>query len=708
MNIEKFARIAESLRQYRRAELKDFDAELGGAAVDSLYVDPLPNDAILRSVVSGSTTFLVGRKGTGKSTVFARAQNEMRSRDDLLSIYIDVKTLYDTLPNVEFEAKVDDAQTIDIEVLRAHLLRKKFLGQALAQILAEVEKESESLSITERWLGKKRSLDELKANIEKLRFRLESVALNQEELPTLTKITRKIRSRDQSETKATESSNARAEVNVSPTGASATGKAELSMTDFERSLVDSEVYDEYSNVVMRSLPFVEIMSEIRDFLTECKQKRLVIFFDDYSELGLIDQRLFVDVVLSPLNNSSHDAIKLKIAGYPGRVYYGRIDPSKVDIVSLDFSSLHEANEIQTMELAAISYTKRLLEKRFSEFSEDINSYIDTALTVNDFCRLIFQATFNVPRLMGLLLHTCFLDRVSKGDRITAASIRLAARKHYENVLVKYFERLNRYALEPFENKLDRHNQLELLKVVIYEAKRVRAGISDETVGGTYFKEITNPPVSHFIVSPELEPAFRSLEANFIVSKYKSTRDKNGKPVTVVALFMGLTESERLAWGYPPGRQFRNYFVQRCFDYSDAIHEFMESTQTIRCSTCGTCFPLSQKASIELYKWSCPECREGVCSLVQISGDFADEVSKYKESDRLERIELEILGILHNESKEMLAGEISRLIDTTYQLVGRRTSKLNDLGLVQKERGSDDRNRSQITKRAENLYFGDAD
>jgi hypothetical protein len=60
-------------------------------------------------------------------------------------------------------------------------------------------------------------------------------------------------------------------------------------------------------------------------LDEGELKRVVVFFDDFSELNLLDQRLFVDVVLAPLNNSSNEAVKLKIAGYPGRVYYGKID-----------------------------------------------------------------------------------------------------------------------------------------------------------------------------------------------------------------------------------------------------------------------------------------------------------------------------------------------------------------------------------------------
>ena len=80
MDKEKFLAITNSLRQYRRAELKDFDKDLGNTpAIDLLYTDPLPANAILKQVLSPNTTFLLGRKGTGKSTVFAEAQSVIKN-----------------------------------------------------------------------------------------------------------------------------------------------------------------------------------------------------------------------------------------------------------------------------------------------------------------------------------------------------------------------------------------------------------------------------------------------------------------------------------------------------------------------------------------------------------------------------------------------------------------------------------------------------
>jgi hypothetical protein len=51
LNPDKFAKIADSLRQYRRAELPDFQADVGGNPVDLLYVDPLESDAVLKTVL---------------------------------------------------------------------------------------------------------------------------------------------------------------------------------------------------------------------------------------------------------------------------------------------------------------------------------------------------------------------------------------------------------------------------------------------------------------------------------------------------------------------------------------------------------------------------------------------------------------------------------------------------------------------------------
>jgi len=709
MNLVKFSKIAESLRQYRRAELKDFESETGGKPVDQLYVDPLPGDAVLQSVLSSNTTFLLGRKGTGKSTVFARAQSVLRERKDIISLYIDVKSIYDVMDAIDATGVDLASHGISPTAYRSHMLRKVMLGKVIAELLKEIGAACERLSIWDRWTGIKRQYQDLISSLSALETKIKSAKLEQHEIPVLQRISHQLRIKKQHENSQRATQDEKAHIKASPTKVEAGVEISDSLTDFDKTLDDSDFYNEYSDVVVKSFPFSEIIEDIQGLVAGAGLTRIVAFFDDFSELSFVDQRLFVDVVLSPLNNSSNETVKLKVAGYPGRVYYGKIDPGKADTISLDFSDLYETSEVQEMERSASSYASRLLDTRFRAFGEDLTNYFEFSSETNkeDMMKLMFQASFNVPRIMGHLLHILYLDRISKSQKITASSIRLASRKYYENTISKYFDRLNRYALEPFENKLDRHNQNQLLSCLTNEAKDVKRRIISKEVGGDYFSTLgSNPPTSHFTVSPNLEDMLSSLESNFFVSRYKKMRAKDNKEVIAYALFLGLCESERMSWGYPEGRPFRHYFQQRCFEYTRAIRQFLASNQTIRCDTCGTCHSMDNREKFEFFKWRCPDCREGTCAIANLSDDFREEVARLDKDIMLEPIELEILSTLNEEQREMRAGEISALIDTTHQMVGRRTSKLKDMGLVDKEADIEGRMRSRLTSRGESTYFSD--
>lgn len=700
MNPDQFAKIAESLRQYRRAELADFQSDLGGNPVDQLYVDPLESEAVLKTVLLNNSTFLVGRKGTGKSTVFAKAQNELRKRTDAISIYVDVKSLHELLSSNEAAVQSIQDASISEPIFRAHSLRKAFLGAVISDLIKELKRVYETRSLIQRWVGSASGYDEVIAALEQLGANVKVAKLSQEEIPILRLISAKAKEATSKKESSTVSAKSAVKLGLKPELKSSGG-----YEAFDESIADNELYQEYADAVLRSFPFQELLARIRELLAGVKLGRLFVFFDDFSELAWIDQKLFVDVILSPLNNASDETIKLKVAGYPGRIYYGKIDPGKIDTVGLDFYQLYKSQEVQTSEAAAINYLERLLITRFRGFNQDISQYFDSTVPIADHYRLLFEVTLNVPRLIGYVLHFCYLDRVSKRQPITSASIRLAAQKYYETVVTQYFDRMNRFAMEPFERKLDRHNQQQLLRSLVEEARNVRRGISNGQIGGRYFEGLSNPPVSHFAVNPSMEKLLAALELNFLVTKYHEMRDKSGKDVSVYAFFYGLCEAERFPWGYPKGRRDdRSYFVQRCFNYNAAIQQFLSKNQTIRCDNCGACFGMEKRETVEFYKWRCPECQTGRCAILSLGDDFKREVETLKRDTMLPPVELEILESLNEEGGPMRAGEIAALIDATYQLVGHRTSKLHEMGLVHKT-SKEGVTRSRITDKSRQRYFG---
>jgi hypothetical protein len=326
-----------------------------------------------------------------------------------------------------------------------------------------------------------RKFEEVMTSLSSIAERISKAELTQEELPILRLMTAKTRVREQRKEQHRDQLGAAGGLSLG----GPTVSVRASIDDLEEALSDQEVYAKYSDAVLRSFPFASLLGEIRALLENVGIKRLIVFLDDFSELNWVDQKLFVDVVLSPLSNASYETVKLKVAAYPGRIYYGRIDPSKVDTLYLDFSVLYKATDIQTAEQSAIDYTSRLLSRRFEAFGERLEDYFDPTVPLSEHLRLIFEATLNVPRLMGYLLYYAYLDRVAKGQLITIGSLKLAAQKYYEAVIAKYFDRMNRYALEPFDKKLDRHNQHALLQAIVEEAKAVRKGITRGEVGGGY-------------------------------------------------------------------------------------------------------------------------------------------------------------------------------------------------------------------------------
>lgn len=695
MNIEKFSLICNSLRQYRRAELKDFESELGAPAVDSLYVDPLPSNAVLNQVLAPTTTFLLGRKGTGKSTVFAKAQSELRNNKNNISIYIDVKAIYDLVSANDVPLK--KGIEISERLLRVHYLRKEFLSSVITEVLKELQLQFEKAPLFERLFRKRRKLTQAIEKIKELEVEIKEGRLSSSEIPVLQDISRK--SIDGLKL-ATQKSNAASGQldSKSGFGISISGK------DFEELLSDKETYEEYSDAILRSFPFSSMLEEIKVYLEELKLNKIFIFFDDFSEINLIDQKLFVDVILSPLNNSSGEKIKLKIAGYPNRVYYGKIDPSKVDTINLDFSKLYRDKDIQSTEKRAVEYTTRLLLKRFKAFGVEISEYFDDKTSQEEYMRLLFECTFNVPRILGFVLNNCYNDRISQGHLINPQVIKLATQKYYEDVLDKYFDQMTRYALEPFDRKIDRYIQKELLKTIISEVRDTRRKIMAKEIGGHYFDGLSNPPASHFSINKELEPFLSSLEFNFLISKYHEMRDKDGNDVYIFALFYGLCEAEKIPWGYPRGRRDdRSYFVQRCFSCNSLLQEFLAKKQTIRCKQCGASHSMDDKPAIERFGWLCPECKVGFCEIVNISDDYKDEIESLNQELMLDETELEILQVLNDEMRPMRANEISELIDKSYQLIGRRTGKLKDLGYVDKP-NINGHVHNEITQRAIGIYF----
>ena len=127
-----FDQMVDSLKMYQRYELKDKNRK---DILDKVYVDPIENDGILNLCLKDNTTVLIGRRGTGKSTIFMRMQNELRKQNDIMTCYIDVVRHIGLILDYAQELSIIQGERITLNILNE--ASKRFYKERLVQFFEE-------------------------------------------------------------------------------------------------------------------------------------------------------------------------------------------------------------------------------------------------------------------------------------------------------------------------------------------------------------------------------------------------------------------------------------------------------------------------------------------------------------------------------------------------------------------------------------------
>jgi hypothetical protein len=694
-DLKGFAEAAHSLKLYRRADLRDDVSDK--SLIGKLYVDPLQNDAVLETMLRESTTFLIGRKGTGKSTVFQRAQHELRTRSNVISAYVDIKTVFESAdvdPTLPAQlAKLGVA--LSDESLQKVLLYRAFIISVFKEIKSELHSQIRS-SIFEnalRLVGYKKSdisgeLDELldgsfEAQITDITaFKQTSFKAGQEQSAT--------------NKSAAEGSG---EGSVSLRDAKLSVSARVSG---EASSVTNETLsEEYSAVLIRTFNLTKIIEDLRSTLNKVGIRKLYLFIDDFSELPEGAMQIFVDTVLAPLNNWSNELIKFKIAAYPGRIYLGKIDRTKIDEIYIDLYNLYGDRDVTTMEDKATDFTRRLIDSRFRHYAGKSFSYFcdDDADAV---FRQLFYSSMANPRILGHILSNLRDSVTAYHHAIGARAVLDASAKYYEEKIEPFFG-IQKFTHESFSERASIFSLKELLEGIVTEARKLRnykSSVVTRDIRG-------RTPSSHFHIAKPLEAALRTLELNFFLTLYYEMRDRDGKDVSVYALNHGLCQKYTLAFGRPSRRrEDRLYFVERIFDYTSMVRRFLESNQEIKCDSCGTIYGLDKLDGLIMYQMLCPACRSGTCEVINLSKRYENVIRSVDPGLLLPATELGILETLYTEKRQMAPSEIAGELDCSYQLIGKRGVNLAQRRLVVRKVNEAHRRVFEITEEARNDYFED--
>lgn len=670
-----FDKAVESLRQYRRYELVD---SRNRDLLNSLYVDPLQNDAILNLCLKDNTTVLIGRKGTGKSTIFMRMQNELRVRDDIITCYIDVKNIFDKAKrNYSTIGYIGLRDKTEIET---YSLQRKFIIDFITELIKEIEKNY--VTLWDKVKSKVRMSKPTNAiiRLKEIRERItDNKHLESVELQIVQDINHKAKSNSSEERDVVGKMSNKTKLAIEGVSSELCVDTLVGMKSgcFEGN------EKEYNRIFARIFEITNIIDEIKAVLEEMNLKRLYIILDDYSEIEQTALRMFCDLIVNTLNNNSDNFIKLKISAYPGRVELGELDRQKIDIRYLDYYQLYMYDKRDDMELSATDYTRRIIEKRLEIYTgKNFDYFFDTTkATPDEYYRLIFQMSLNVVRHMGLILDYAIDYAFDNGKRITIANLHESAKRLYEERLKLFFKE-SEYALMSYNDRIERFQLEDLLNSIVLKAKEIKKDIRTSKYEAVIFdKERGNPHCSHFHISQEFEELLSSLELNFFLSKYNEMSNKTGKKVSIYSLNYGLSFYQNIKWGKPEGNDFRTYFIETPFNYNKLFSNFINNTKKIECSNleCKHIFNISELSHLKKYNMDCPLCRiRNAVKEVPLIEKYQERAEIIENKTNLldtEQYKFITLAILKDSI--VTAQEMAQELDVTVQKIGWISKRLEE-------------------------------
>lgn len=688
-DVTSFYRAADSLRKYRRAEL--LDEETGETLLNELYCDPLPSNGVSTRINSANTTLIVGRKGTGKSTVFQKLQHDIRKMADRITAYVDIKTIWDS-SQVDLElreqiGKIDHA--LGATAIERILMYRTFLKNVVEELQRELTKKlSDSLweRVKNVFSGR---IDYLKAELDGF------VADYSDENFVRVLGVKSVGQKVQNESKSQQSASLDMSVGGSVSGLKAEAAAKFSKETLNAHANESQ----YSDVLINVFNPGELIKKLKLLLEKSGIRHLYILIDDFSELPPDAMQVVVDVLLAPLNNASNEFVKLKIAAYPGRIYLGSIDRTKIDEMYLDLFKLYGTADITRLEDSGIEFTRRLVSQRLEHFcGGDYLRFFER--NSDEIFRQLFNSCLCNPRILGHIMVYLHESQIASGRLINLRAVSAATRRFYEEKVEVFFQS-GRFLQEAFDERSSIFSLKELLESFVQRARELRRHSSS-----VFAKISGTPPTSHFHVPTQYEALLTTLELNFFLTKYFEMADRDGRKVAVFALNAGLCDKYEVTFGRPVGeREFRLYFVERIFDYSPQMISYLKNNQEIVCDNCDTRFEYGDLDKLKFFSMRCPRCLGGTCRVTNLSKKYEAELQSVSKELLLPSTELGILQTLDAAQARMRAGEIAEELDCSYQLVWRRAKNLEDRRLVSRETGDDGKRAYSLTSLAKSSYFG---
>lgn len=686
LEIEAFSKeiekVFKSLIKSGRPDILDEDNQ---SLVPELYTDLFENDYILRQVLDDNHTLLKGRRGTGKSTIFLKAEYELQNNPSCLSVYINLQRCYEEVRTYHDERN---------NVMTWYMTYQNFLKAILKNIKTKIESTMDTTEISNLF----NDIEEGKYVDKDFERKIHFSVTNAEDQKKA--FGGKISVKDFS---------LHGDLN---NGQNSTTKLDMDKTE------------------LRLFSIIDILNKITETCESGGISKVWLFLDDFSELDLEGQKVVVDSFIAPIISSYNENFVVKIAAYPSRIYLGNIDKSKLSSYSLDFYDAYDegSNTYNDMEKLAISYIKRALEKRLEYYTngqlklEDLFDF-DTNNKLPDYLHKLFYCSVGILRSLGFILSYCYLSSINNGIKISQIHIDNAAQKYYQENILGDFINDVRFKQSFYDDKvlLDQIAQKNLHDKIIDNQFNLKRDVIEKYIrnvltnrlfvdtleqnkksNGFYF------PTSHFSVDIESERLLKTLELYFIVNKYNqvSARWAPGKEISIYGLNYGLCIRHGIDFGRPVFRRTYDYWRNQDFYITEFIHEVLTNIEKIKCNHCGEEYS-EDEYIIYLKRENCFNCgRKGTVKKINKFEDKMKEKITKWQNNKMPDACMDILRVLYsNVGNQMSAAEIASEIDKYHIVV---TTSMNRILIPKEYVKVEERTKRyyRISDKAISIYFSD--
>lgn len=637
------------MKRSQRAEILENNQSI----LEALYTDPFDGDYVLKQMLNDQTTLLIGRKGTGKSTIINRFQQEIRKSKDKISLYLDVRTIFSKSSNSNEQFNLENALSCEWQ-LKLNIY-KTFIKKVIEEIYSEINKNLFDNN-NKSWGQKFKNMLTWRSIQSEIDFK--------KQLDSLLKISLENSFADITDTKTPSVSSQIDSSLCKENGGSVDGiisiKPEVKINDASKTIINdktSEVIN-YSAVLKRKFHISNFSDSLKKLLASIGINKVYFCLDDSSELDKDALDTFITTLVSPLNNDSEGYFRFKIAFYPERNTLPEIDRSKIDTIHLDYYDMYQASGADKVEDQAISYIKRLIRGRIGHYFktsnvEEIENIIFDvkANTVEYYYKLIFYACSSIPRNIGRLLFYANKRSVSQGKPINKVIIQEAAQEQYINDVQPIINRKEFFQYKSYSESFTRLQLKDLVSKIVAKAKvnKQHIGESQSKVFEPY--TTSNAPSQFLYLSKgEISNFVSTLEINFFITKVFEQADK-GKTINkqyvpsdviVYTINYGLCKMENIVFEEVKDRKYR---IERVFNFDKLIQSWATNAASISCIKCGAEYDISEWERIQEFDCYCKQCKlPNVCEL---KAKFESNDQQVVSSENTHNLKAEQLKIIHS-------------------------------------------------------------